>query len=251
MKPVNMKPAQMILLLAAALAAPLHAAPITQASYADIAKLPDWSGYWMLSDKSGGEAGNESYAQDKGTVPLTPAYAQKRLAARDARAQENLTYCLPAGPTGVVEHGLVHQYLFTPGLITMVFEDGELRRIHMDGRPHRPLSQLEDSYMGDSIGHWEGATLVVDTIGFPHGSLFQNFGVTATLHTHLVEHIFKNPTGQMQIDAVMTDPKIFTQPWKFTRTFQPASIELEEPSCKQGNRDTGDSLDLTPPPEEN
>jgi len=54
---------------------------------------------------------------------------------------------------------------------------------------------------GDSIDHWEGNTLVVDTIGFPQaGSLFQNFSLTTTINAHLVECIFKNKNGQMQID---------------------------------------------------
>ena len=213
-------------------------------SWAEIAKLPDWSGYWMITRESGDAAGAE--ASGKG-VPLTPAYAKKEQAAIASNAQEPLTYCLPAGPIGAVEHGLVHQYLFTPGLITIIMEDGEIRRIFTDGRGHLPLAQLQSRYMGDSIAHWEGDMLVVDTVGFPNGSLFQAGGLTATINTHLVERIFKNKKGQLEIDNVVTDPAIFTKPWKFTRTFQPASIELGEPGCRTNLRDTGDSIDLTPP----
>lgn len=213
-------------------------------NWAEIAKLPDWSGYWMITREGGDAAGAET--SGKG-VPLTPAYAKREHDAIASNAQEPLTYCLPAGPIGAMEHGLVHQYLFTPGLITVIMEDGEIRRIFTDGRAHLPLSQLQGRYMGDSIGHWEGNVLIVDTIGFPNGSLFQGGGLTATINTHLVEHIFKNNHGLMEIDNVVTDPAIFTKPWKFIRTFQRASIELGEPGCRTNLRDTGDSIDLTPP----
>jgi hypothetical protein len=97
--------------------------------------------------------------------------------------------CLPAGPTAILAHGVLHEYLFTPGRVTMLFEDGEVRRIHTDGRTHLDLDELRQSYMGDSIAHWEGKTLVVDTIGFPRGELFANNGIRATINTCLVERI--------------------------------------------------------------
>lgn len=210
--------------------------------------LPDWSGIWVMVQGSG--ATQESWGTDGGRVKLTPKYFELRAQARETRAQDNMAECLPAGATAILQHGVLHEYLFTPGRVTMLFEDGEVRRIYTDGRPHRSLEELADSFMGDSIGHWEGKILVVDTIGFPKGELWQNHGVRATKNTRLVERIFLNDQGQIQIDNVMTDPEIFPEPYVYTRRYKRSPLPLHEPVCAQNARDNGVTLDLTPPPEE-
>jgi hypothetical protein len=91
--------------------------------------------------------------------------------------------------------------------------------------------------------------LVVDTVGFPRGSLWKDFGMLATLNTHLVERIFLNDKDQIQIDSVISDPEIFAKPYAATSTYQRSPWELPEAGCSIGNRDTGTSVDLTPPPE--
>lgn len=211
-------------------------------------KLPDWSGVWEC-DSTCVEASADSFGTDNGRVPLTPKYLQLRAEARAARAQQNLSYCLPAGTPGIQQHGVLHEFLLTPGRITIIFEDGEIRRIYTDARAHRPLSDLTASFMGDSIGHWEGGTLVVDTIGFPKGTLFQNHGLLATLRTHLIERYHLKDKDHIQVDSVMTDPEIFAKPYVYTRVYEHVPIEMDEPQCHYANHDTGDSVDLTPPPE--
>jgi hypothetical protein len=210
--------------------------------------LPDWSGVWVLA--SGTAAAEDSFGTDGGRVPLTPKYLELRAVARATRAQQNYSFCLPAGTPGILQHGVMHEYLFTPGRVTMLIEDGEVRRIYTDGRAHRSLEEMRASFMGDSVGHWEGDTLVVDTIGFPRGTLFQNHGLLATRNSHLVERIFRNDQDQMQIDSVLTDPEIFAIPYRYSRYYRRSPIPLIETSCSAGNRDTGESVDLTPPPED-
>lgn len=218
-------------------------------SWASIARLPNWSGVWMLADASAQLATEDSFGTDGGRVPLTPKYMQLRAAARAARAQENLSKCLPAGTPGILQHGVMHEYLLTPGRVTVLIEDAEVRRIFTDKRPHRPLSEMRDSYMGDSIGHWEGKVLVVDTIGFPNGSLFQNYGLLATRNTHLVERIFKTANDEIEIDSVLSDPEIFAKPYAYTRKYIRSPIPMDEPGCSANNRDSGEHVDLTPPSE--
>lgn len=220
------------------------------ASWRAIAELPDWSGVWVLTDESAQLATQDSFGTDGGRVPLTSKYMKLRAEARAAKAQNNMSKCLPGGTPGILQHGVMHEYLFTPGRVTMLFEDGEVRRIHTDGRKHRPLDDMTGSYMGDSVGHWEDNVLVVDTIGFPNGSLFQNYGLLATINSHLVERIYMNKAGEMQIDSTFTDPAIFARPFNFSRKYMRSVLPLEEPVCQAGNRDTGEYVDLTPPPEE-
>jgi hypothetical protein len=217
-------------------------------SWDSIKQLPDWSGVWVLL--SGTEAAEDSFGTDGGRVPLTPKYMALRAAARAAHAQQNYSYCLPAGTPGILQHGEMHEYLFTPGRVTMLIEDGEVRRIDTNGRAHRSLDEMSRSFMGDSVGRWEGNTLVVDTIGFPKGTLFQNHGLLATKNSHLIERIFRNDKDQMQIDSTLTDPEIFAKPYIYTRIYRRSPLPLIESSCAAGNRDTGESVDLTPPPED-
>jgi hypothetical protein len=225
------------------------AARATGHRYADLDKLPDWSGYWAFYLKGGAaDAAADAAGRDGGRVHLTPKYQAIRADHAARKAQENLSYCLPAGVPGVLQHRILYEFLFTPGQVTMLFEDGEVRRIHTDGRPHMKLEDLSQSYMGDSIGHWEGNTLVVDTIGFPNGTLWQNYGVLATIKSHLVERIFRKDATHMEIDNVLTDPDIFIQPYEYKRLYELSDIPITEAQCQAGNRDTGTSVDLTPPP---
>lgn len=210
-------------------------------SWASIKRLPDWTGVWVLN------IGKQMPAFG----PLTPAYRKLRDEAIAANNQPNLAKCLPAGTPGILQHGVLHEYVMSPGRVTILIEDGEVRRIYTDGRAHRALAELTTSYEGDSIGHWEGQALVVDTVGFPLGTLWKDPGVVATIHSHLVERIFRNSRGQMEIHSTLTDPAIFTKPYVYVRRYDRTSLPLSEPACAVNNRDTGDTIDLTPPPEDN
>jgi hypothetical protein len=207
---------------------------------------PDWSGVWALTDASFWSANLDAYANE---LPLTPRYSELRAKARAERHQANQSNCLPAGATAAHQHGMLFEVYVTPARVAFSFEDGEMRRIDTNGREHRALSELQNSYMGDSVGHWEGKTLVVSTIGFPQGELWQNYGVRATVNTRLDEHFFVNDKGELQIDSVMTDPEIFAQPYRFTRYNKKQNLPLYESACLQNNRDDGTNIDLTPPPE--
>jgi hypothetical protein len=132
--------------------------------------------------------------------------------------------------------------------VTVLIEDGEVRRIFTDGRAHRSLDELTGSYMGDSIGHWDGTTLVVDTIGFPYGELFQNYGVRATKGTQMVERIFLKDHDRIEIDTVLTDPQIFTRPYAYTRLYKRSTLPMPE-TVLCNSRENGETIDLTPPPE--
>lgn len=235
-----------VLLAQSAFAADVPASPQGD-TRRSIEQLPDWSGTWAC-DNTCFEASADSFGTDNGRVPLTPKYMKLRADAHANHAQQNLSFCLPAGTPGIQQHGVMHEFLFTPGRVTILFEDGEVRRIYTDRTTHRPLDELTASFMGDSIGHWEGGTLVVDTIGFPKGTLFQNHGLTATLHTHLIERYHLKGKDLIEVNSEMTDPSIFAKPYVYTRGYKRVPIEMDEPQCRYANHDTGESVDLTPPP---
>ena len=224
-------------------------------TWASIAQLPDWSGTFALDLaghlSSGRASQNGSDPDGKAValaVPLTPKYFYLRAHDTENGKQPALASCLPAGVPGVMLHTLEMEFLFTPGRVTMLFEEGEVRRIFTNRTTHMPLGDLDDSYEGDSIGHWEGKTLVVDTVGFPKGALFQNGLLTATIDTHYVERIFLRDHEHIEIDATLTDPAIFYKPYTTKLIYERQDgITMSEPACAQTAREHGNYIDLTPP----
>jgi hypothetical protein len=235
-----------------AIASSADSAPAAQTpqgdTWASIAKLPDWSGTWALTNKE-----HERATRETQLMKFTPKYLQQLEAERRGRPDESLGKCLPAGMPGLMMHTIGYEWLFTPGRVTMITENGEVRRIRTDGSPHLSLREIGASYEGDSTGRWEGKILVVDTIGFSNGMLLKNGGLVAGKDTHLVERIAQTDKDHFKIDSLISDPAIFTEPYRATRLYERVDYRLPEPQCAQTSRYLGGSeelLDLRPPPEE-
>jgi len=194
-------------------------------------------------------------------VPLKPKYAQmrdERMAAvrgdkgRDKIPLSNSGLCLPNG-TPANMGPVAHEYLYSPGRVTILLENSEIRRIWTDGRPHVPDDLVNPSFSGDSIGHWEGDTLVVDTINiFPEAELY--IGGRVTEQTHVKERITR-VGNKMRIDTVVEDPELFIKPWVYTRWYDHEDgPPIDYNSCTEGDRaKKGEEslldIDFTPPQE--
>jgi hypothetical protein len=221
-----------------------------------IKQLPDWSGVWVLSDESWAVVMAVASGRDNGRVPLSPRYMAIRAeqgVPEDYTQFSNESKCIPVGIPESTAIPIGHEYLFTPGRVTVIFENGIVRRIDTSGRSHPPEKELDYTFAGNSIGHWEGRTLVVDTIGISPQAEFI-FGLHTTAKTHLTERISRKDQDTLQIDTVMTDPEILTSPWTYSRLYKHSKLPpFEYYPCVEGNRDvmvggkqTG--VDLTPPP---
>ena len=104
------------------------------------------------------------------------------------------------------------QIVQIPGQVIMMFEyDHYMRHIYTDRREH--LKELSPTWMGDSIGRWEGDTLVVDTVGFNDKSWLDQVGHPHSDALHLVERIQRVNHDTLQIDITVDDPKAYTRPW--------------------------------------
>jgi hypothetical protein len=101
-----------------------------------------------------------------------------------------------------------------PKEIVMLYEyDHTVRRIYVDGRKH-PDDPLP-TYMGDSIGTWEGNdTLVVDTVGFKESTWLDRAGHRNSDQLHVVERMNRVDRDHVQIDITMQDPKALAKPWQ-------------------------------------
>ncbi len=239
--------------------------PLRGQTWDSIKKLPDWSGVWAPSRPApaqrGAGAGPGVGFVFGASVPLKPKYAEmrdERMAAvrgekgLDKIPLSNSGLCLPNG-TPANMGPVAHEYLYSPGRVTILLENSEIRRIWTDGRPHVPDDLVNPSFSGDSIGHWEGDTLVVDTINiFPEAELF--IGRRVTEQTHVSERITR-VGNRMRIETVVEDPELFIKPWVYTRWYDHEDgPPIDYNSCTEGDRakkgeETLLNIDFTAPQE--
>lgn len=120
--------------------------------------------------------------------------------------------CFPPGVPRVYLYNFPMQIVQIPGQVLMLFEyDHYIRRVYTDGRPHD--TEQGPLWMGDSIGKWEGDTLVVDTINFNDKTLIDRVGRPHSDALHVVERIRRMDHNSMEIDFTVDDPKAYTKPW--------------------------------------
>jgi hypothetical protein len=120
--------------------------------------------------------------------------------------------CFPPGVPRVFLHPLIMEIVQTPARVIMLFEYDQMRReIYTDGHPHD--TSLGPTWMGDSIGHWEGDTLVVDTINFNDKTWLDRIGHPHSDALHLVEHIRRPDRGTLVDDIAIEDAKAYTKPF--------------------------------------
>lgn len=115
------------------------------------------------------------------------------------------------------------EVLVTPEETLLLFADGEVRHIYTDGRPHPKKEDLWATELGDSIGHWQGATLVVDTIERKAGPLISvpHF-VSPDLseQAHFLERLRMLDANTLQNEMTIEDPERLAGPWKVTLRYR-------------------------------
>ena len=127
--------------------------------------------------------------------------------------------CAPAGFPRVFLHPFPLQIVQIPGEVIMLFEWDAIRhQIFTDGRPHD--ATLGPLYMGDSIGHWEGDTLVADTVNFNDKTWLDRMGHPHSDQLHVVERIRRVDHDHLVDDITFEDPKAYTKPWGAHLTFK-------------------------------
>lgn len=233
MKPNHIAPLTGVVLLA--LAAHASAAGLPGDSWDSIKQLPDFSGVWQSTNVAPG-------AVAKGKMVVTPAWQKKldALAAvrkKSGDVEGRAKYCIYLGfPGGMAGPEEVHEFLYTPGQVTMTDVQGYVRRIYTDGRKHHVGPP---TFWGDSVGHWEGNALVVDTVGLQAGNEIA-YGLPGGPDMHVVERIYlkDDDPNIMVIDEVIESPKAFLVPYRFTTLYQRhPDWPMTEWDCAQNNRD--------------
>jgi hypothetical protein len=143
--------------------------------------------------------------------------------------------CLPRGVPDTIGEPYPIQIVQTPKQVVILYEAGDyFRVIPMDGRDH-PMD-LDPTWMGNSVGHWDGDTLVVDVIG-----VNDKVGVGEYRHTtayHLVERFERTRYDTLKYSATVEDPNVFAAPWTEAGTFTlHPEWDIQEYICEENNHD--------------
>lgn len=184
---------------------------------------PDLSGMWSPSKSV--EAGKPEM------LPWAQAVVKERLA--NEMKDIPTGRCLPWGPT--LDVPTVFKFIQSPTEIIVLTEDAfSYRQIFLDGRGHPKNG--DPTWMGHSIGKWEGDTLVVDTVGFNDKS----WTPPPNPHTeklHIVERIRRLDAGHLEIETIIDDPGTYVKPWTFKRASNfLIGEEIGEYVCAENNQ---------------
>jgi hypothetical protein len=149
--------------------------------------------------------------------PLKPEFEKLYIERKtDISKDDPEARCLPPGVPRMSTTPYPFRIVQVPGLTIIAYEGGAhiWRQIFTDGRKHE--ADPNPSWLGDSIGKWDGDTFVIDTIGFNGKSWVDESGLPTTDKLHVIERIRRVDEGHLEIEHTVDDPGAYTAPWKFT-----------------------------------
>ena len=169
---------------------------------------PDLSGLWRLGSEIGYAANITADLAPDDIQPWARALARKRL-EDFGKDDPEITGCLPGGPRHITRGGL-SKIIQTPALIAILFEDLSHRQIFLDGRqlPADP----NPTWMGYSVGHWEGDVLVVESAGFNDKTWLDFSGHPHSEALRITERFRRRDFGHMELQVTISDPAVYARP---------------------------------------
>jgi hypothetical protein len=197
---------------------------------------PDFSGVWVGSGPIGDIRSGLLPGEEVVLLPAAEALMKSRMAADDPEA-----LCLPTGVPRIAPYPwrIVQTPAFGKATHLFFLFEGNIhsyRQIFMDGREHP--DDLEATWYGHSIGHWEDDTLVVETVGFNDLFWFDFVGHPHTTQLRTVERYTRTSFGELEVVTTVEDPGAYAKPFtvKYTHTLRPG-WELMEYICNENNQD--------------
>jgi len=194
---------------------------------------PDLSGVWLGGGGSDADIANPRSLKEGSKVIMLP-WAEALVKTRQSKEDPEAN-CLPAGiPRGSPYPWRMVQ---TPTHYFLLFEGNihSYRQIFMNAKhPADP----DPTWFGHSVGHWEGNTLIVDTVGFNDKFWFDYMGHPHTEKLHTIERYTRTDMGHMAIEVTIDDPGAYTQPFTTVGRAQlMVGAELLEYICQENNQD--------------
>ena len=212
---------------------------------------PDLSGFYQ-SNGGGANYGLERHAKDfltpgtrgvvidpaDGTLPYQPWARAERISRELPQHgyDDPTAHCFVAGVPRSMYVPSPLQILQQPGYVVLLFERMSWRLIPLDGRAHIPDNVR--LWQGDSVGHWEGDTLVVDTTNMNGKTWMNEVGDVVSHAEHIVERFIPTDAERITYRATVTDPIVYTRPWTIEIPLnRQANGELLEVACHEDNGD--------------
>jgi hypothetical protein len=190
----------------------------------------------------GGGAAGRGGSRSEPNVPFQPwAAAVYDYNSANMSKYDPEGYCLPPGGPRMLATPYPMEIIQQPEhkRIIMIFEGAThiWREIHMDGRPHPKGDDLNPTYLGHAVGHWQQDTLVVDVVGFNEGTWLDYFGHPHTDLLHVVERYSRPNKNTLHYEATIDDPGAYTKPFTVAWDIPwDATDELKEYICQENNR---------------
>jgi hypothetical protein len=201
---------------------------------------PDLNGIWdhpYVPDMEKTFQNGLMSQQGPGKLPFTPA-AATAFQKYDPHLDGDYTgSCLPFGFLRSFNAPYPIQILQTPRFVGFLFEQNTWFHVVAMDRKHP--DKIEPTWFGDSIGRWDGDTLVIDTIGFNGQTRLDTVGHQHSDAMHVLQRIQRLDAQRLRMEITVEDLKTYTEPWKNTRVFalMKPGAELMEYSCEENNRD--------------
>ena len=176
-------------------------------------------------------------------IPLQPwAKALYDYRIKTEQKDDPEGFCMPAGGISATSNRMSQPWEFIQipqqKRIVRIFEQSTMWQvIHMDGREHPQIAYDLPTWLGHSVGRWEGDTLVVDTVGFNEGHWLSVNGLPRTSQHHLVERFTRTDYNTLRYEATIDDPGAYTREWKvaWNLNWGPGA-ELNEAFCVENNK---------------
>ncbi len=197
---------------------------------------PDFSGVYAFGGGGRGRgAGAAAPADGIARTPTLKPGAEKYRVSRGPQDTGRTADCMPLSPPDAFGVPYQFQIVQNKDFLVLLHEyPGTFRLIPLDGEPHQV--DPDPTWLGDSVGRWEGDTLVVDTIGYNDKTEVSGFRHSDALHT--VERFRRTEDG-FEYQVTIEDPNVFVGPWTETRTYRlnvPPMKKIMEFVC-ENNRD--------------
>jgi hypothetical protein len=213
---------------------------------------PDLSGIWVATGAillfEGEEAFRAARAADAAAgrppgntgepPPFKPeAEAQRQRFLERRGVDDPMARCLLTGVPRIKFRPLPFEIVQLPDRVIMLYEiHHAFRIIPTDGRPHP--EDAEPSYLGESVGRWDGDTLIVDVTSFNDDTWLTGVGTFHTEDLRVTERYTRDSHDTIRYEATMEDPNVFTRPWTVRETFRLRPNErLREYECIESNED--------------
>jgi hypothetical protein len=203
---------------------------------------PSLSGVWEIPyvpdmSKNGRAAPGATPAQiGPGALPFT-AWGEQEFKNYDPSKFDYTAHCLPMGWTRQMNTPMPVEIMQEPNRIAILFEAWQtFKVIPTDGRDHP--KNVDETWMGNSVGRWEGDTLVIDTIGLNDKTRLDTIGHPHSNQLHVVEKLTRTDPMHIAYEVTVTDPKAYKEPFQNKRVFTlKPDWELMEYSCEENNKE--------------